>query len=234
MRWRWAIWFAGIAILAAIVLFPLRLAISLSDFERIGFSARQVAGTIWYGRIGELHLKSQPLGTLEVSLNPMPLLIGNVSMRFNRMDSPDGPLAGTLVAGSRRGVVDATGRVALGDIFGRLPLAALELENVTVLFRNGRCVEAGGRIRPILSAPLPGITLDPGIAGTVGCDGDRASVRMRSPSGAETIGFTVGASGNYRAWISLRISRPDLAGALSIFGFRPSPQGMTLTVDGRL
>jgi hypothetical protein len=34
--------------------------------------------------------------------------------------------------------------------------------------------------------------------------------------------------------MSFRSSRPDVTGALAAFGFRPSPQGMTLTVDGRL
>lgn len=234
MSRRWIIWTVGIAALAALALFPLRLALALSDMERMGFTARQVAGTIWYGRIGELHLKSQPLGTMEVALNPLALLIGNISMQFNRMDGPDGPLEGKLVAGFRRGVVDSSGRLAVGDMFGRLPLAALELENVTVLFRNGRCVEAGGRIRPILSAPLPGLTIDPGIAGTIECDGERARVRMQSPSGAESIEFYVRESGEYRAWMNLRTSSPELTGALSLFGFRPSPQGMTLSVDGRL
>ena len=234
MSHRWTIWTLGIAALAALALFPLRAALGLSDFERMGFTARQVAGTIWYGRIGELHLRSQPLGTMQVALNPLPLLIGNISMQFSRMDSADGPFEGKLVAGFRRGVVDANGRLAVGDLVGRLPLAALELEQVTVLFRNGECTKAGGRIRPIFSAPLPGITLDPGIAGTIKCDGGRARVNMQSPSGAERIEFYVRESGEYRAWMSIRTGRPELSGALSIFGFRPSPQGMTLTVDGRL
>lgn len=234
MTWRWIVWSAAIAALAALALFPLRLALGLSDFERMGFTARQVAGTIWYGRIGELHLRSQPLGTLEVALNPLPLLIGNVSMHFRRMESPDGPLEGKLVAGFRRGIVEANGRLAVGNMFGRLPLAALELEEVTVLFSGGQCSAAGGRVRPILSAPIPGMTIDPGIAGTIECDGERARVRMKSPSGAETIEFYVRDSGEYRAWMSIRTARPELSGALSLFGFRPSPQGMTLTVDGRL
>lgn len=234
MRARWIAWTAGIAAMAGFALFPLRLALALSDFERMGFTARQVAGTIWYGRIGELHLKSQPLGTLEVALNPLPLLIGNISMQFNRMESPDGPLEGKLIAGFRRGVVDANGRLAVGSMFGRLPLAALELDDVTVLFRNGQCVEGAGRIRPIFAAPIPGITIDPGIAGTIECDGERARVQMKSPSGAEMIEFYVRESGEYRAWMSIRTGRPALTGALSLFGFRPSPQGMTLTVDGRL
>ena len=57
---------------------------------------------------------------------------------------------------------------------------------------------------------------------------------MATPSGGQRLEFYIGESGNYRGWMSIRSSRPDLNGALAIFGFRPSPQGMTLTVDGRL
>lgn len=234
MTRRWLVWTLGIMALSAIALFPLRVALELSNFERMGFTARQVAGTIWYGRIGELNLRSQPFGTLEVAVEPLPLLIGNVSLRFRRMDSPDGPFEGKLVTGLRRGIVDARGRLAVGGMFGPLPLAALELDDVTAVFRNGQCVRADGRVRPVLSAPIPGLTIDPGIVGTVECDGSRARVRMKSPSGAETLEFYVRQSGEYRGWMSVRRNDPAILAALSAFGFKPSPQGMTLTVNGRL
>lgn len=234
MKARWAAWTAGLAALALIGMFPLRVALGWSDLESMGFAARQVAGTIWYGRIGELHLKSQPLGTLEVALDPGQLLVGTVNMRFNRLDDPEGPLEGRLVAGGKRGIVDASGRVAVGEMFAPLPLTVLELEKVTVLFRNGRCVEAAGRIRPILAAPIPGANFESGLAGAVQCDGERARVEMESPSGAERIDFYVQQSGDYRGWMSVRNAHPGVTAALAAFGFKPSAQGMTLSVDGRL
>lgn len=234
LRPRWVAWTAGIAGLAVVGLFPLRIALGLSDLPRMGFTARQVAGTIWYGRIGELHMRSQPIGTLEVALDPFALLLGNVSMSFNRLDSPDGPLEGKLVAGFRRGVVGTSGRLAVGEMFAPLPIAALELSEVTALFRNGRCVRAGGQVRPIISAPIPGVTFDAGVVGTLECDGERARVVMESASKGERIDFYVRESGDYRGWMSIRSNRPEVNGALGLFGFKPSPQGMTLTVDGRL
>lgn len=234
MRRRWVIWSVGVGALALIGMFPLRLALGWSDLERIGFTARQVAGTIWNGRVGELHLRSQPLGTVDVSLDPAALLLGNISMRFDRRDNPDGPLQGRLVAGISRGLVDATGRIAVGEMFAPLPVGALQLEKVTVLFRNGRCVRAGGRVRPILAAPVPGVDIGPALTGSVECEGERARVEMESPSGAERIELYVQESGDYRGWMSVRSPRPNVNAALGVFGFKPSPQGMTLSVDGRL
>ena len=98
------------------------------------------------------------------------------------------------------------------------------------------CADKGATEDPDVSAsaPIPGVTFDVGLAGTVECDGQRARVRMATPSGGQQLEFYVRESGEYRGWMSVRNSRPDIAGALSLFGFRPSPQGMTLTVDGRL
>ena len=234
MSRRWTVVAIGIALLALIAFFPLRLALGASDLKRMGFTARQVSGTIWHGRIGELQLRSQPLGTVEVALDPLALLLGKVSMHFERVAHPDGPLEGRILAGSTRGLVDTNGRIAVADMFRPLPIAALELEKVTIRFRDGQCEAASGRVRPIIAAPIPGLTFDAGLSGAVECDGERARVTMATPSGGQRLEFYIGESGNYRGWMSIRSSRPDLNGALAIFGFRPSPQGMTLTVDGRL
>jgi len=234
MSRRWFVLASCVAVFAFLAFFPLRLALGMSDLRSIGFTARQVEGSIWSGRIGELHLRSQSLGTVDVALDPFALLIGNVSMGFHRLDNPDGPLEGRLVAGFTRGLIDTSGRIAVADMFAPLPIAALELDKVTIKFRDGQCEQASGQVRPIIAAPLPGVTFDAGLTGTVECDGQRARVRMAIPSGAEQLEFYIQESGAYRGWMSVRNSRPDVAGALSTFGFRPSPQGMTLTVDGRL
>lgn len=233
MKPRWLLWVFGVLALAMIALFPLRIALGLSDLERIGFAARQVGGTIWYGRIGELHLRSQPLGTFEVQLDPLPLLLGHVNMRFNRMDDPQGVLEGRLVAGSSRGVKGASGRIATGAMFAPLPIEALELSDVTLLFRGGECSEASGRVTPVIASPIPGLQFS-GLTGTVQCDGPRARVTMLSPSGNERVEFYVQSSGRYRGWLSVRDAPPAVAMGLGLLGFRPAPEGLSLSVDGQL
>lgn len=233
MRRPWLTWLFGIMALALVGLFPLRVALGLSDLERMGFTARQVAGTIWYGRVGSLHLKSQPLGTFEVQLDPLALLLGRISMQFARMDDPQGLLEGQLVAGRGRGIKDASGRIATGQMFAPLPIEALELHDVTVLFRNGVCSEADGRVTPVISTPIPGVQFA-GLSGTMQCDGERARVQMRSGAGTERVEFYVNSSGRYRGWLSVRTTAPAVSAGLALLGFRPSPEGMMLTVNGSL
>jgi general secretion pathway protein N len=117
-------------------------------------------------------------------------------------------------------------------MFAPLPLRALELQDTTVRFSDGRCVEASGRISPVIEAPVPGFDFA-GLSGEVTCEGERARVTMNGRNG-ETIEFYVHASGLYRGWISIRQVAPPLAATLAGIGFRPSPQGLTLSVDGRL
>lgn len=234
MKVRWLVWTLGLALLALVGLFPLRLAIAWSDLGRMGFTARQVGGTIWSGRIGDLQLRTQPIGTIDVTLNPLALLFGSIDMGFERLDSPEGPLAGNLLAGSSRGIRSTSGRIAVADMFAPVPVGALELNDVTVLFRNGQCVDASGRITPVITVPLPGVRLDPGLSGAVECDGERARVEFSSASGAERIDFYVQETGDYRARMTIRSTDPIVNSALAVFGFRPSPQGLSLSVDGRL
>jgi len=225
MSRRWIAVAASLAVVAVIVLFPLRLALGLSDMESMGFTARQVEGTIWAGRIGDLHMRSQSLGAVDVALDPFALLLGNLSLNFRRLDNPEGPLEGKLVTGSIRGLVDTSGRIAVADMFAPLPIAALDLDKVTVQFRDGQCAKASGQVRPIIAAPIPGVTFDAGLTGAIECDGQRARVRMATPSGAQQLEFYVQESGQYRGWMSVRNSRPDVAGALSISASGPRRRG---------
>lgn len=234
MRTRWLIWTAGIALIALIGLFPLRLGLAWSDFDRVGFTARQTAGTIWYGRIGDLQLRSQPLGTFEVSLNPFALLLGKARATFNRLDSSEGPLEGRLVLGTHRGLEGTSGRLAVGNMFAPLPVEAIELRDITVMFRRGRCVEASGEVRPIMAASIPGLDLGSRLSGRIACDGERARVTMPVAGNVARFEFYVHASGSYRGWISVRNPFAGAAAGLNAFGFRPSPEGLTLSVDGTL
>lgn len=232
-RQRWLAWTTGIGLLAMVGMFPLRAALAMSNLDRIGFTARQVAGTVWYGRIGELQLRAQPLGTLEVRLDPLALLIGNISMKFDRMDSPDGVLRGQLVSGSRRGIKNGTGRIAVVQMLAPLPIEAFELNDVTVLFRKGSCVEASGSVIPIVNAPLAAAAFS-GLTGKVTCDGARARAVFQRPDGNERIEFYVSSGGSYRAWMSVRNADPAINASLASAGFRPAPEGMSLSVDGQL
>lgn len=230
MSRRWSLWFAGLLLMALLALVPLRIA--LVGLVEQGFTARQVAGTVWYGRIGELSLRARRLGTFEVRLDPGPLLVGAVQLGFHRMDDPNGSLDGTLVAGAARGIGSTSGRLAIAGLAGQIPVDTLQLDDVTILFRGGQCVEASGRVTMLVAASLPGLS-GAQFQGAPACDGERVRFVLAGPAGAE-VEFFVRANGELRAWLRLPPTDPAAAAALSAAGFRDSAQGWMLSAQGRL
>lgn len=231
MTRRWTIWFSALLLLSLLALVPLRIA--LGGLVDQGFTARQVAGTIWYGRVGELSLRARRLGTFEVRLNPGPLLVGAVELGLSRMDDPNGSLDGTLVAGSARGIRSATGRVAVAGLVGRLPADTIQLNDVTVIFRGGQCVEAGGTVAMLVTAPLPGLG---GVQyqGAPRCDGERVRFVLAGPPGAGEVELTLRSTGALRALLRLPTIPPEAAAALTAAGFTESVEGWVLGAEGRL
>lgn len=235
MNWRWIVWTLGIGFIAMLLMLPLRVALSAADLQQLGMSARQVGGTIWGGRIGELMLGRQLLGTFDVRLDPGALLLGRIAMPFERLDQIQGPLTGTLRAGgSVTGVERLTGAVPASNLLGGAPIDALTFTNTTILFEDGRCVEASGRIAANLAVRFGPLALDRGFAGTVSCEGNRVRARLASEAGTEQVEFFVSATGRVRGWITIRSPLPGLDGLLSTYGFRTGPGGLTLPFETRL
>lgn len=235
MNWRWLVWSLGIGLLALLLLLPLRVALPASDLQRLGLSARQVGGTIWQGRIGELMLGRQLLGTFDVRLDPGALLLGRIAMPFERLDSVQGPLTGTLRAGGAvRGVERLNGAMAAAGLLGGAPIDAITFTDTTILFRNGRCEQASGRLAANLAVRFGPLPLDRGFRGTVACEGERVRARLASDAGTEQVEFFVSNQGRVRGWITIRAPLPGLDIILSTYGFRPGPGGLTLPFETRL
>jgi general secretion pathway protein N len=235
MTWRWAVWTTGIALIALLLLLPLRIALSAADLQQLGLSARQVGGTIWQGRIGELTLGRQLLGTFDVRLDPAALMVGRVAMPFERLDQIQGPLTGVLRAGgSVTGVERLSGAIPAGNLLGGAPIDSLTFTDTTILFEDGRCAQASGRLAANLAVRFGPLALDRGFGGSVSCDGDRVRARLASQAGSEQVEFFVSSSGQVRGWITIRSPLPGLDTLLSTYGFRTGPGGLTLPFETRL
>ena len=222
-------WFAGILALGLVALVPLRMA--LGRLAQQGFTARQVAGTIWNGRIGELNFKSRRLGTFDVALEPLALLTGAVELGFHRLDDPQGVLDGTLVSGGDRGFRETTGRIGMAGLFGTLPLDAIEFDKVSVLFKGQNCAKAAGQVTVLLAAPLPGVD-GMVLRGSPRCENTRVRFVLSTPANAGKLEFYVRSSGDYRAWFRVRGAQPDQSANLVALGFSPSQEGLMMSVDG--
>lgn len=233
---RWLLWMLAAAVAVLFASFPLRLALHVADLPRLGLSAREVGGTIWRGRIGGLALKRQALGTFDVRLRPAPLLLGRAAMRFDRTDQElQGPLSGTLLSGgSAHGVQRLEGRLAAASLFAPVPVEALEFNRVTVVFREGSCVEAAGQVTAVVGTRIGGLDLTRGLSGPVACEGERVRARLASAGGRERVEFFLAEDGRYRAFMTVRGASPELALGLGLLGFSSGPEGLTLTMSNRL
>lgn len=226
----------GLAILAAaafliggIAFFPLRVA--LAGLESQGLSARQVTGTIWYGRVGELMLKRIRLGTFEGHVEPLSMFSMRPALVFSRMEDPDGPLTGKLRLGSMHGIEHGTGRLSAQGLFGDVPITDLQIEDATLLFNGALCKSASGRVTAVIAAPMPG--LGGGFTGTPSCDGKRVRAKLSGPAGA-TLEIYIASDGRYRAWLRAKADSADVAATLGAAGFRPSAGDMVLSAAGML
>lgn len=232
---RWMLWTAAIAAAVLVLFFPLRLALDAADLTRLGLTARAVTGSVWDGRIGDLSLGRQGLGTFDVQLRPGPLLLGRTAMDFERRDEVRGPLAGTLRSGGgAHGVEGLTGQLAAASLFAPVPVDALDFNGVTILFRDGACVKADGQVSAAIGTRLGGLDLMRTLQGPVSCEGQRVRARLASGGGRESLEFFLTENGRYRAFLTLRGLPPEVATGLGLLGFRSGPDGVSLSMTGHL
>ncbi|MEM9232629.1 MAG: type II secretion system protein N [Pseudomonadota bacterium] len=143
---RWILLFAGTALLAVLVQFPLSLALRVSGAP---VAADRVTGSVWAGRIEGATVQGYALGDVDVSAKLLPLITGRLVAAVDI----EGPIArGHAVVTAQSGSLkfDETeaavniAPLALRDAFGApmsgiVNLTADELE----LSADGRCL--GGR-----------------------------------------------------------------------------------------
>lgn len=162
-------------LIGALALLPLRLVMPA------GLSASSAEGSIWKGRLTDASWRGIRLGTLDVRLQPLPLLLASARLRI---DGPD--LSGTLILG--QGVEALTGRRPLTG----LPITSLEARDLNLRFGNGQCQSASGTV----IATLPGSPAP--VSATPRCTGATASLTLASPDGLASLTLALGADGQLR------------------------------------
>ncbi|WP_058755314.1 type II secretion system protein N, partial [Sphingomonas endophytica] len=158
--------------LAMLAFLPLRLALGWSGLDGQGFTAREVTGSLWSGRLVEAKFGDIALGDLDAGLSPVALLIGRARIALQGQgDDSAQRIAGTVEIGrNRAAVIDARGPLSPGNAFAPLPVTALDLDGVTVRFVDGACESAEGRVRATLAGAFVGQPLPGAISGSARCD----------------------------------------------------------------
>ena len=227
--------FGGMLLIALIVFMPMRAVLGWVGVGDEGLVARRVSGTIWGATLTDTRFGDLALGNLHARLSPLPLLVGRATIVFAGPESISAkPLKGSAsVSRHGFGVDHMTATVATGRLFAPVPVSALDLDDVSVRFRDGQCETAEGRVRATLAGDVGGIALPQSLSGTARCDGTVVLLPLASQSGTESIALRIEGTGTYRAELSLRPSDPLAVQKLEQAGFVNGPNGYRLAIEGR-
>ena len=227
--------FAAVFVVALVALLPLRLVLGWFDLDATRLAARDATGSVWWGTVREAQVGALGLGDLDASLSPWPVFVGRARIDLST-PSLDGQraIAGAVsVSRHAVGVDDVTAHVRSGTVFAPLPIGPVDLDDVSVRFVDGQCESADGRIKATLDGDIAGIALGQGLSGTARCDAGALLLPLASQSGTEQITLRLWQSGRFRADLAVKPSDPAAALKLELSGFRASPRGHVLVVDGK-
>jgi general secretion pathway protein N len=226
---------AVILIVGLLVTWPLRAAFSIFGLKDMGVAARSLRGPIWWGGAEELQIRGVQIGTVDVFLNPLQLLIGRVRIDIARRIGAPNDISGAITIGfGGRGIDDVTGALALAAPLAPLPVSRVEFEGLSIRFSGGQCMEAQGRVRARVPALISGLSLANGLSGEVRCAGDAVELPLVSQSGLEQLTMRIAEDGSYQATMRVRTTDPLLAAALGANGFRAVGGEQMLRTVGRL
>ena len=208
---------------------PMRVALSWLGADRIGVAATEVSGSLWNGRLTAAQYRGIALGDVDASLDPFALVASTHRLTVH------GTLgSATLVQGDTRGFEAPHGAIEVAHLRTTLPLAGLmRLEQATLLFSEGRCARAEGRIATdILKRAFEG----PEVTGTLSCAGEAGIARLegRLRDVEVSIALRVEASGRDQAETRIVSANPMVRGVLSLAGFVESGEGFVRSDEGAL
>lgn len=220
-------------IFSLIALLPLRTALAQFGFHGQGLSARAATGSVWAGALQEARVGPLALGDVEARLNLLPLLLGRARLSLAGADPSTAFEGAVVVSRHSFGFEDVTGRFRLGAWLAPLPIASLDLQDVSAGFRGGRCTRAEGRVRASVAGDLAGMVSGGGLAGTARCADDALLLPLASQAGTEQLNVRLFADGRYRADLFVRSADSAVQARLVTAGFRPAGAGFLLRLDGR-
>lgn len=236
--------FGAVFVIALIFLLPLRLVLGWFDIDATRVAAREATGSIWFGGVREAQIGQIALGDLGASLSPWPLAVGRARIDLTGQGTSDAATPDTstgartihgAVSVSRHavGIDDMSASLPAGNVFAPLPVTGLDLDDVSVRYRDGNCDKADGRVKAVLGGDLGGVALGQGLSGNARCDAGALLLPLASQAGTEHVDLRLWQSGRFNAQLTVRPTDPTMAQKLELGGFRPTSNGHMLTIDGK-
>jgi general secretion pathway protein N len=230
---RRSLFFLGAFLFALLALLPLRVAIGWFGLDERGLAAREAEGSLWLGTLDEAQFGAAALGDLTASLRTLPLLAGRARLDVERHEAAR-PLKGGVTATRHGfGIDDFSGVLEIGAGAMPLPIASVELGDVTARFADGLCRHGEGLVKASLSGDFGGMALPEGLSGNARCDGGALLLPLASRSGTEKLNLRLFEDGRYRAQLVVRVADPTMGPRLQAVGFAPSAGGYAFSIEGR-
>ncbi|WDI93050.1 type II secretion system protein N [Xanthomonas campestris] len=135
----WSLLVLGVLIAIVIATLPLRW---MLPAQSLPIAVLEAQGSIWNGSLRGVTWKAQPIGDVQVALQPWPLVRGEQHVRLATSTA-----ALIALQGARHGIDQGNGRVLLRQPGGITLLdLAVDLRQVQALFDATRCVQAAGEV----------------------------------------------------------------------------------------
>jgi general secretion pathway protein N len=217
---------------ALIALFPLRLALDWLSLDERGFAAREARGSIWFGGLTEAQFGSVALGDLEAQLRTLPLLLGRARVDLKRSEGPNRFEGGAMVSRHAFGIEDMTGQLDIGSAFAPLPIASLDVGDVSARFVDGQCAAAEGSVKAGGSGDVAGLSLPGGLSGNARCDGGALLLPLVSQTGMEALNIRLFDNGRYEIELAVRPVDDAMRDRLVASGFLLTGNGYALRASG--
>ena len=227
-----SLFFVCAFLFALVALLPLRLALDWMGFDERGLAAREATGSIWLGALSEAQLGTIPLGDFATSLRTLPLFVGRARVDIERSDEESRLEGSATVSRHRFGIDDVTARLELGAALAPLPIAALDLGDVSAGFRDGLCASAEGLVTATLAGDVAGVSLPGGLSGNARCDEGALLLPLASQSGLEMLNIRLFEDGRYALELVVRPSDDLVRDRLIAAGFGLTANGYAFTAEG--
>lgn len=208
---------------------PAKFALGLTRGEEVVIAATAATGTIWNAQIQNLRINGLRAANARLRLDPFSLVTGT-----QRLDISSTIGTAVLTMGELEGTEHARVSIAASEL--GLPFineGAVRLDDVTLLFRDGECGAAAGRIMASASSMVSG-NLE--LEGDVRC-GNKAAVVNLSGRNADleiALALRIEAGGSYVSELRVRNALPSRLAALRIAGFTQQGGDLVRIDQGRL
>lgn len=136
---RWSFLVLGVLIAIVVATLPLRWVLPA---QSLPIAVLEAQGSIWNGSLRGVTWKAQPIGDVQVALQPWPLVRGEQHVRL-----ATSTVELIALQGARHGIDQGNGRVLLRQPGGITLLdLAVDLRQVQAVFDATRCVQAAGEV----------------------------------------------------------------------------------------